>query len=252
MTVSGEDALVARWTAHHRFTADSVLIVHSAFRHLGAAGLAPERLCAALLAGLGDATLLMPTMTWRTVNPVNPVFDARETPSHTGVLTECFRRHFATHRSLHPTHSVAGRGRLAPLLLSTHHQGSTPCAGNSPYGLARDYDCWVLLLGVGLECCTAIHHAEEVMAPDLYLNPDSAAEAYRLIGLDGAEHAMRLRRHARIPRDFPAFASRLTPGTELVLGEDFATPWMLLPMAPLLRTVFASLVADPYATVRKL
>ena len=43
--------------------------------------------------------LFMPTMTWRTVTPDNPVWDEIDTPSHTGVLTEVFRTGYATRRT---------------------------------------------------------------------------------------------------------------------------------------------------------
>ena len=64
----------------------------------------------ALLGHLSGGTLVMPTMTWRTVTPDRPVWDELATPSHTGVLTEVFRTRYATARSIHPTHSVAACG----------------------------------------------------------------------------------------------------------------------------------------------
>ena len=96
------------------------------------------------------------------------------------VLAERFRLDYASHRSLHPTHSVAAYGRLAAHLTSTHHLDDTPCALTSPYGKARQEDAHVVLLGVGLERCTAIHHAEEIVAPEVYLAPPEQAELYRL------------------------------------------------------------------------
>ncbi len=107
----------------------------------------------------------MPTMTWRTVTPDSPDFDELATPSHTGILTEIFRTTMAQARSLHPTHSVAGCGANVSSILGGHHLDDTPCAANSPYGRMRRFDAWVLLLGVGLEKCTAIHHAEEMVDP---------------------------------------------------------------------------------------
>src|SRR5690349_19970920 len=113
--------------------------------------------------------VFMPTRTWRTVTPAQPRWDEIKTPSHTRVLSEIFRKNYATVRSIHPTHSVAGRGPNAALVLSRHHLDTKPVSAMSPYGLLRDYDTHIHLLGVGLESCTAIHLAEETINPDLYL-----------------------------------------------------------------------------------
>ena len=150
---------------------DGVLFVHSAFRALGAQGLRAESFIEGLLEYMSTGTVVMPTMTWRVVTPASPWFDELETVSHVGVVAELFRTRYATHRSLHPTHSVAAYGRHAAELTSAHHLGDTPCALVSPYGVARSMDAHILLLGIGLERCTAIHHAEEIAAIDVYLEP---------------------------------------------------------------------------------
>ena len=244
------DALCARLFPPRLAGAESVLLVHSAFGGLSRAGLRAESFCSALIGALRGGTLLMPTMTWRTVTPREPVFDEMRTASHTGILTEVFRTGFAGHRSLHPTHSVAGRGPLAGRLLASHHLGDTPCPATSPYGLMRGHDAHILLLGVGLECCTAIHHAEELTAPDLYLVPAGEAEDYTLIARDGGRHAVRLRRHRRLDRDFPKFTAELRRSPGYAEGTECATPWMRFALDDLYRLVFAHLVSNPRATLR--
>jgi aminoglycoside N3'-acetyltransferase len=157
---------------------DGVLFTHSAFRRLGAQGFRAEAFIEGLLNYMRAGTLVMPTMSWRVVTPANPWFDELETPSHVGVLAERFRLDYATHRSLHPTHSVAAFGPLAQHLTLTHHCEDTPCGLTSPYGKARQTEAHIVLLGIGLERCTAIHHAEEMIAPDVYLSPPELAETY--------------------------------------------------------------------------
>ena len=228
---------------------DGVVIVHSAFRGLSQAGWRAEASCEALLAEMAAGTVLMPTMTWRSVTPANPVFSELATPSHTGVLTEIFRTKFATHRSLHPTHSVAGYGPAARALLSTHQLGTTPCPAMSPYGLMRDYDAWILLLGVGMESCTAIHHAEETIAEDLYVRGMDEAETYNLIDRSGAVHHVLTRRHKRLPRDFAKFTPRLERTGCLVRGTLSDVPWQLFPVRDLYRLLFANLVQRADATL---
>jgi aminoglycoside 3-N-acetyltransferase len=193
----------------------------------------------------------MPTMTWRTVTPGNPHWDEMATPSHTGVLTEVFRTRYAVARSIHPTHSVAGWGPAAPLLLSRHHLDTTPVSGNSPYGLMRDYDTYLLMIGVGLECCTAIHLPEEVVNVDLYVRPPEQAELYHCRDRNGVVHPVRMRRHPRLDRDFPQFAPPLAEQGVLHTGSIQGCPYTIVSLADLLRHVFAALIQNPRATLRQ-
>jgi aminoglycoside 3-N-acetyltransferase len=229
---------------------DGVLVVHSAFRNLGQQGHRVEPFIEALIERLGPrATLLMPAMSWRIVTPSNPVFDELATPSHVGVMAETFRLRYATARSLHPTHSVSGLGPATPVLLARHHVDDTPVSANSPYGLMRDYDAFVLLFGVGFERVTAIHHAEEVIAPDLYLHPRHEAETYECRDRHGKSVTVKLRRHYRLNRDFPQFEPRLAEKGRLLAGDVAGTRWMVVSVRDLLREVFATLIERPDAII---
>jgi len=230
---------------------DGVLVVHSAIARLSRSGFRAEAIVEALLDHLVDGNLFMPTMTWRTVTPAQPVWDEILTPSHTGALTEVFRTRYAIARSLHPTHSVAGRGPAAGRLLARHHIDDTPVSGNSPYGLMRDYQTFILLLGVGLECCTAIHLAEETIAPDLYVRPKDQTEVYECRDRTGMVHRVLTRRHWRLDRDFPRFAPSLAQQGLLTSGEIAGCPYAIVAMRDLLREVFAALIADKTATLRR-
>jgi aminoglycoside 3-N-acetyltransferase len=188
---------------------DGVVLIHSAFKGLSRAGYRAESVLAALVEYMSPGTLLMPTMSWRAVNPENPLFDELETPSITGILTEMFRTGYATRRSLHPTHSVAGRGRLTDDLLAFHHLDEKPCWDRSPWGLLDDYDAHVLLLGAGMESCTLVHHVEQAIAPELYLAPQEARERYICRDCHGREIQMYTRRTLRLPRNFWQFEEML-------------------------------------------
>jgi aminoglycoside 3-N-acetyltransferase len=113
---------------------DGVLVVHSAIAPLSRQGFRAEAIIEALLDYLSAGSLFMPTMTWRTVTPEHPEWDELATPSHTGVMTELFRTRYATARSIHPSHSVAGCGPDVQALLARHHVDSTPVSGNSLMG----------------------------------------------------------------------------------------------------------------------
>jgi aminoglycoside 3-N-acetyltransferase len=247
--VTPEARAVAEALARAGVPHDGVLFVHSAFRRLGARGFRADPFIEALLNYMRDGTLVMPTMTWRVVTGAQPVFDELATVSHVGVLAERFRVAYATHRSLHPTHSVAAAGKLAAALTSGHHLDGTPCSMNSPYGRARRETAHVLLLGIGLERCTAIHHAEEIVAPGIYLVPPEAAVDFRLRARDGTVHAIRLRGHTKLNRDFLQFAKPLTERGLMRHGDMVGTPWQVVAQCDLLDEVFAALERDPRAII---
>jgi aminoglycoside 3-N-acetyltransferase len=231
--------------------ADGTLIVHSAFRSLSQQGYRGEGAVETLLECVRDGNLFMPTMTWRTVTPERPTWDEIGTPSHTGVLSEIFRTRYAVARSIHPTHSVAGYGLNAVSILSRHQFDTSPVFANSPYGIMRDFETYILLLGVGLESCTAIHLAEETVNPDLYLLPEANAELYDCRDRNGFVHKVRTRRHRRLDRNFPRFASSLLQKGKLATGAIGACPYTLVALRHLLREVFAALIQDPSATLRQ-
>lgn len=226
-----------------------VLFVHSAFRDLAHQGLRAEPFIEGLITYMQPGTLVMPTMSWRTVTPSNPVFDELTTPSHVGIIPELFRRNYATHRSLHPTHSVAALGKRAEFLLSGHHLDDTPCSPNSPYGRARSEDTHVLLLGIGLERCTAIHLAEEEVAPEVYLKPPAEAEVYECRSRNGVVHRVRLRRHLPLNRNFPRFTRPLITAGKLRQASLLGTPWLAMAQTDLLDEVFKTLLEDPRAII---
>jgi aminoglycoside 3-N-acetyltransferase len=107
----------------------------------------------------------------------------------------------------------------------------------------------VLLLGIGLERCTAIHHAEEIVAPEIYLVPPEAAIDFELRARDGAVYRMRLRGHTKLNRDFPQFAAPLTARGLMRHGELAGTPWQAVAQKDLLDGVFAALERDLRAII---
>ena len=230
---------------------DGVLVVHSAIATLSRQGFRAEAMIEALLRYLSAGTLVMPTMTWRTVTPEQPVWDELATPSHTGVLTEVFRTGYATARSIHPTHSAAACGPQTHRLLARHHLDNTPVSANSPFGLMRDDAAYVLLLGVGLESCTAIHLPEELIAPEIYIRPVEQAELYECRDRHGVVHQVRTRRHWRLDRDFPKFGPPLELRGLMKAGRLDECPFSIVALTDLLGVVCAALIDDPRGTLRK-
>ncbi len=246
---SREAQAVAAMLHDARVPRDSVLFVHCGFGGLAQHGFGAEALIESLLDYMNPGTLAMPAMSWRIVTPANPHFDELATPSHVGALAELFRQRYATGRSIHPTHSVSAAGKLVPSLLSAHHLDDTPVSLNSPYGKATREDAHILMIGIGLERVTAIHHAEEMIAPDIYLRPPAEAEIYQCRARDGTVYRVRLRRHVKLNRDYPQFAAPLAAKGLLRQGQLADTPWAAVSQRDLLAEIFQALERDPRAII---
>jgi aminoglycoside 3-N-acetyltransferase len=186
--------------------ADTV-VIHASFSALSRKGHRAEALLDGLSAHLRMGTLAMPAMSWRSVNPDHPLFDELKTPAITGVLSETFRTGYATHRSLHPTHSLAARGPLAAKITGTHHLDPTPCGRSSPWSILADVDALVVMLGVEMDCCTLVHCLEERTEPEGYLRDE--VEEYVCRDRHGADHKVRTRRHRKIVRNFWKFETMM-------------------------------------------
>jgi len=229
---------------------DGVLVVHSAIATLSRKDYRAEGIVECLLEHMRDGNLFMPTMTWRTVTPDKPVWDEIETASHTGVLTEVFRTRYATRRSIHPTHSVAGWGAAVDTLLARHQVDDTPVSENSPYGLMRDYETFILTVGVGLESVTAIHLPEETIAEHVYVRPAETSVVYSCRDRHGTVHKVPARRHWSLDRDFPQFGPPLAARGLLEAGDIEGCPYRIVAMRDLLREVFAAVIRNPAGTLR--
>jgi aminoglycoside 3-N-acetyltransferase len=77
-------------------------------------------------------------------------FDPEKTPVTTGIIPETFRKRKGVIRGLHPSHSVAASGPKAKMLAEGWHR-------------LVEADGYILLIGVGLERCTAMHLAEKLV-----------------------------------------------------------------------------------------
>ncbi|WP_433830741.1 aminoglycoside N(3)-acetyltransferase [Actinoplanes sp. CA-015351] len=89
-----------------------------------------------------------------------PGFDPATTASYgVGVFAEHVRSHPGALRSAHPQTSFAALGPAASAIVTTHdldcHLGE-----RSPLGALYQAEASILLLGIGMEKCTALHLAE--------------------------------------------------------------------------------------------
>ena len=170
-----------------------VVLVHSSLRSLGPVPGGAETVVRGFLRALGKGgTLLMPALSYASVNAEQPVFDVLHTPSCVGALPEYFRTRTGTLRSVHPTHSVAGVGAQAKALLAGHEADTTPCGPHSPFSRLREAGGQLCFLGCGLRPNTSMHAVEEHIMPPYLFGPELT---YTLRFADGTERRQTYHRH---------------------------------------------------------
>jgi len=140
---------------------DATLLVHSSVRSVGEVDGRADGILDALMQHLSGGLLVLPTLSWDTVNAQTPRFSVLNTPSCVGALTEVFRKRAGVIRSWHPTHSVAASGADARQYTVGHETFDTPCARQSPWGRLVDREALVLFVGCGIACNTLLHGVEE-------------------------------------------------------------------------------------------
>lgn len=160
-------------------TGGQTIIVHTSISKLGFVVGGPETLIRALLEIVGeDGTLMMPSQTWKNLDPSTgvhweepvewwpiirehwPAYDKEITPAiGMGVTAEMLRKWPGAKRSDHPARSVAAVGKHAEYLTQNHDLSNIFGEG-SPLDKLYRLNGYVLLIGVGYEKNTSLHLAE--------------------------------------------------------------------------------------------
>lgn len=151
---------------------DTVL-VHCSYKSLGR-GLSPEDFFGAFQAVLGEeGTLVMPALSYETVDDTQPVFDKDQTPSCVGFLPEYFRTKVpGVVRSIHATHSCCAWGKHAEFLAADHALDQTPVGEHSPFTKLPQLDGKILILGSHPDHNTTLHGVEEKANAPYLFEPD--------------------------------------------------------------------------------
>jgi len=140
-----------------------VLLVHSSFKALECKGLTPLLVINAIKEILTDeGTLLIPTLSYKTVTKENPYFSYHDTPSCVGIISEIFRKEKDTIRSINPIHSVAAWGKHAIELTNEHIKDRVTIFYYSPLYKMLKYNAKILMLGCGLKPNTFMHLVENI------------------------------------------------------------------------------------------
>ena len=199
--------------------------IHTSLRAVGPVEGRAEGFLDALREYLSQGLLVVPTHTWASVNPENPVFDVRHSVPCIGVLPQIAAFHPSGVRSLHATHSVAVFGRRAAEYAAYDRESCTPTPEKGCFGRLYEERAKILLVGVGQERDTFLHVCEEILDVPQRLTPHSFP--VRIIDEAGHEETREIYKHynpvcAHISENFVKFdppLSKCGAVTEGRLGE---------------------------------
>lgn len=123
----------------------------------------PSSLLQVLLDLVGETgTLLMPAFTTNTFSEPSRLFDPDLEPTYTGLVNELFRRSPGVIRSLHPRHSICGKGPMASALLVGHENCVRADGPGSPFDRLRQCDrAKILTLGLPPAFVSFLHWVED-------------------------------------------------------------------------------------------
>jgi aminoglycoside 3-N-acetyltransferase len=89
------------------------------------------------------------------------IFDVRLSPTAMGKIPDTFWRMDGVKRSLHPTHSVAARGKERDWLIEGHEKCPSSCGKDTPFHKLCKINGKILLIGVGHSSNTTLHTVED-------------------------------------------------------------------------------------------
>lgn len=156
-----------------------ILIVHSSMKNIGWLVGGPVPVIEALMQAVTEkGTLVMPTQTtdngepsrwqappvpeawWDTIRKEMPPYDPVTSPTRKmGIIAETFRKYPDVYRSPHPQASFAAWGKHAHYVVDVHPVDDV-FGGRSPLARLYKLGAKILLIGIGYNSNTSLHHAE--------------------------------------------------------------------------------------------
>jgi aminoglycoside 3-N-acetyltransferase len=236
-----------------------VVLLQSAPRAIGHVVGGIDTIVEALLEALGPRrTLVVPTFTfdlsdpstwekpaaprerWEAIRAEMPIFDpARSTPRQMGALADRVWRMPGARRSSHPIESIAALGPAADEMVKPHPVDD-PVGPRSPWARLVERDASIVLLGVGLERCTILHHAERMAEV-----PYQAAAAYAFpVSIEGERQWLEVdTAGGNCSEGFPVLLDRV-PHRQ---GRIGAAKTLILSAARTVEVAREALGRDPFA-----
>lgn len=220
---------------------DAVL-VHASMKALNTP-LGPEQVLDGLQEALGpEGTLLLPALTYDNVTPEAPAFDPQTSEPCIGLLPRTFWRMPGVLRSVHPTHSVCARGRLAHRLTYAHLMDDRAVGPHSPFMLLPVYRGKLLFLGDVLSACTFMHGVEDIVRPP-YMQ-----ERRQIFTVSGEERAYWVAEHFGWGSEFQRI-EHILDKPDLRRGKVLGAEGTLIDARALLAAALAEMRSNPYAFV---
>ena len=162
---------------------DSIIITHSSLKAPGTTENGPHGVIKAIFDTVPNGTVVFPTLSQKNWGTIYEDWTL-DRPSDVGLISETFRKDYATHRSDNATHSVAAAGKFADDLTNGHALppiryglfGDYCFAQNSPW--QRMFDsrerygvrAYVLFWGVSMRYNTLKHFSEYRFVEDLLIS----------------------------------------------------------------------------------
>ncbi len=142
------------------------VIVQSSLAGMGTYRGRPDEILEILLDLItGTGTLCMPSYPKEFGRKVD-IFDVKKTPSYAGIISELFRRHESSVRSLQPTHTVCALGPNADYFTKEHHLSPFPFGDKSPWSRIADVNGLLVGLGLPIGYTSVWHAVEDLLYPD--------------------------------------------------------------------------------------
>lgn len=229
---------------------DTVLM-HSSMKALGTKK-TPEEFIGDIEAVIGESgTLLVPTLTYAYTTRETPFFSVRETPPCIGLIPTRFLAMDGVIRSVHPTHSVAAKGRLAREMTREHESDDTPVGIHSPFMKLTEVGGKLLFVGDVLRCCTFMHGVEELVHTPYTLQKEPVT--YVIEDYDGKRYEHIMLRHDFHDYDqrYDRVAAILTP-PEISFGRVGAADCTLIDARALKREAMKKFAENIYYFVDKI
>lgn len=146
---------------------NDTVVIHTSLKKVGEIYGGADTLIDAFCEYLSDGLFLVPTHTWATVGPQNPVFDVRNTLPCIGALPRAAAAREDGVRSLHPSHSIWAYGKNAAQYVEGEENVVTPTPPDGCWGKLAKHNAKILLIGVRNDKNTFIHTIdEEINLPD--------------------------------------------------------------------------------------
>lgn len=222
------------------------LLMHSSMKALGTDA-SPQEFLTCIIQYLGpEGTLLLPALSYSSVDAEHPLFRISETEPCIGLLPRVFFRMPGVKRSLHPTHSCCAFGRLAAEMTRDHDLDTTPAGPHSPFRRLAEVGGKILMVGPINDHCTFMHSVEEMAGVPYCLQEKPTR--YILEDEQGNRKTVYMRAH-----DFSLVAHQRYSRFELLLdapsllrGQISRAPCTLLDAKALQEASLAKLREDPW------